>query len=190
MQERRRFLQVLSGSMMAAGVGCTAPTGSGNGGQGGTAATGGSGGSAGSGGDTGSTTTSTTSTSSSTTSSTTTGSGCTDPQGTNVGMPSQYATNGLHKVPGTKILIGRDDGGLFARTSLCTHMGCNLNVQGVLLPAGMHCNCHGGEFDATGKATKAPATGALKAYSLALACDGSLLVDVTKTVTAETRLVT
>lgn len=187
MQERRRFLQVLSGSMMAAGVGCTSPTGNGAGGQGGATGTGGgSGGSAGSGGEVVTSTSSSSSSSASSASST--GGGCTDPQGINVGMPSAYATNGLHKVPGTSVLVGRDDSGLFARSSLCTHQMCNLNTKGVLIPTGIHCNCHGGEFDNIGKATKFPATGALKAYAMAVGCDGSLFVDTSKVVAADVRL--
>lgn len=103
-------------------------------------------------------------------------------------MPSAYATNGLHKVPGTTILIGRDDQGLYARTSLCTHQQCNLNTKGVIISTGIHCNCHGGEFNNVGKATKVPATGSLKAYALALGCDGTLFVDTNTVVGAEVRL--
>jgi cytochrome b6-f complex iron-sulfur subunit len=190
MQERRRFLQVLSGSMVAAGVGCGGSSGGlGGSGQGGnTTDTGGAGGT---GGDTTATTsttsTSTTTDTTSTTTSSTTGT-CGNPPGVNVGMASKYATNGLHKVSGTKVLVGRDDGGLFARSSLCTHQNCDLNTKGVVIATGMHCNCHGGEFDITGKATKSPATGSLKSYALAVGCDGSLFVDTTKTVPADTRL--
>lgn len=188
MQERRRFLQVLSGSMVAAGVGCSGAGGGGTGGDGtGGDGTGGVGGTGGSGGDTGTTTTTASSSSSSGSASSSSGSTCTDPPGVNVGMPSAFSTNGLHKVPGTKVLVGRDDGGLFARSSLCTHMSCDLNTKGVLIASGIHCNCHGGEFDKTGKATKTPATGALKSYAIAAGCDGTLRVDTSKTVPADTR---
>ena len=193
MQERRRFLQVLSGSMMAAGVGCGSNTSEGTGGRGGATGTTGVGGSGGSGGassssSSSSSASSSSSTSSSSSSASSSGTGCVDPAGTNVGMPSAFATNGLHKVPGTLILIGRDDGGLYARTSKCTHQGCDLNTKGAIIASGVHCNCHGGEFDKNGKATKTPATGSLKAYEMALGCDGSLIVNTAKVVTADVRL--
>jgi nitrite reductase/ring-hydroxylating ferredoxin subunit len=94
------------------------------------------------------------------------------------GLPANYATDGLHKVSGTKVLIGRDAGGLYARSSLCTHKSCNLNTQGsILANGGAHCGCHGAEFDANGKATKGPASGSLPSYKLTLECDGNLWVD-------------
>jgi Rieske Fe-S protein len=104
-------------------------------------------------------------------------------------MPSAYATDGLHKVSGTTVLIGRDAGGLFARSSLCTHNSCNLNSQGKLLPGGgMHCNCHGAEYDALGNVTQGPASNPLKSFQLTLECDGNLWVDKTKQVPADQRL--
>ncbi|MFT3765562.1 MAG: Rieske (2Fe-2S) protein [Minicystis sp.] len=192
MNERRRFLQVLGSTVVAASAGC-----GGNGGQG-TGGNGGAGGATGTGGDgtggatssstassTASSTSSTTSSTSSTSSST--GGACA-PTGVNVGMPDKFASDGLHKVTGTKVLIGRDAGGLFARSALCTHQSCNLNTYGTLISTGIHCGCHGAEYDTTGNVTKPPATTALKSYKLTLECDGSLYVDTTTVVPATDRL--
>ena len=103
-------------------------------------------------------------------------------------MPSTYATNGLHKVSGQTVLIGRDDGGLYALSALCTHQSCNLNTKGQIMADGIHCNCHGAEFDNLGNPTQGPASSPLKAYALALGCDGSLLVDKATVVPSSQRL--
>jgi nitrite reductase/ring-hydroxylating ferredoxin subunit len=86
------------------------------------------------------------------------------------------------------VLIGRDANGLFAMTSLCTHQQCNLNSKGVLIATGIHCNCHGAEFDVVGNATKGPAASPLKHYQLTLECDGNLWVDKTKVVPQDQRI--
>lgn len=187
MNERRRFLQVVGGSVIAGGCGGTVATGSGGG-----AGTGGATGGGGAGGEatTSSSSTSSSSSTTSTTTSSSSSSGTTcSPTGVNAGMPSAYTTDGLHKVPGTTVLIGRDAGGLFARSSLCTHQSCNLNSQGKLLSGGgMHCNCHGAEYDALGDVTKGPAPAPLKSFKLTLECDGNLWVDKTTVVPADQRL--
>jgi nitrite reductase/ring-hydroxylating ferredoxin subunit len=104
-------------------------------------------------------------------------------------MPGNYTTNGLHKVTGTKVLLGKDAGGFYARSSLCTHQQCNLNTKGSILSnGGAHCNCHGAEFDANGAATKGPAGSPLKSYKLTLECDGNLWVDTTTQVAADVRI--
>ena len=106
-----------------------------------------------------------------------------------VGIPSDFASTGLHKVGSTTILIGRDNGGLYAMTSLCTHQLCNLNIKGVIMSGGIHCNCHGAEYDNNGTATKGPAVNPLKHYKLSLECDGNLWVDNTVVVPADQRLI-
>lgn len=111
-----------------------------------------------------------------------------NPPGVTAGPPSKFATNGLHKVSGTKVLVGRDGGGLYAMTSLCPHQFCNMNIDGTVKATGIVCTCHNSVFDNNGAVTKGPANKALKHYAMALACDGTLRVDMTKTVDASTRL--
>lgn len=178
MNERRRFLQVLTGAVAAIGANCSA-TGEripgGNGGEGGTGDNGGAGGT-GSG-----------MASSSSSSSSSSGTPCM-PTGTNVGAPSKFATDGLYKLSGSSFLIGRDAGGLYAMTSLCTHQGCNLNSKGVIISGGIHCNCHGAEFDNNGAAVTFPAVNPLKHYQLTLECDGNLWVNSGIVVSSDVRI--
>src|ERR1041384_775976 len=48
-------------------------------------------------------------------------------------------------VEGEGVLIGRDDGGVYAMTATCTHLGCDLSgPDGTIDPDGeIHCGCHG-----------------------------------------------
>ncbi|MEO7331397.1 MAG: Rieske (2Fe-2S) protein [Minicystis sp.] len=112
-----------------------------------------------------------------------------NPPGVTAGLLSKFATDGLHKVTNTKVLIGRDAGGLYALTSLCTHQFCNMNIDGIVKATGITCTCHQSAFDNNGAVLKGPASKALKHYALALACDGTLRADMTHVVDAATRLV-
>ena len=40
-----------------------------------------------------------------------------------IGVPTDYAAMGLHIVTNKGLLIGRDAGGLYALTAICTHEG-------------------------------------------------------------------
>lgn len=185
MNERRRFLQVIYGSAVTMGVGC--------GGAETIYVSGSSGAGTGAGGN----------------SSSSSGPPCMADGGTtgvnhdicasdagtfNVGKPATYATMGLHKVLGTFILIGRDAGGVYALSSLCTHDCCDMNgtIQGqqvgTVLATGIRCNCHDSTFNNAGARIAGPAQDPLDAYQVSLECDGNLYVDTTKVVPATTRL--
>jgi cytochrome b6-f complex iron-sulfur subunit len=118
------------------------------------------------------------------------------PAGLKVGKPSSYTAVGLHIVTNSGVLIGRDAGGLYALTAICTHQQCDMSAvdaqgpYGQILGGGKDivCLCHGSEFGATGTVVHGPASTALRAYPLALGCDGYLYVDKTKHVATTVRL--
>jgi nitrite reductase/ring-hydroxylating ferredoxin subunit len=202
MNDRRRFLHVLGATSAAVafpacgGDTTTGAGATGTGGSGGSSSTTGSGGAGGTGGTGASTGETTTATASSST-----GGGCEmNPVGTAVGVPADFADFGLHKVKGTKVLIGRDGQGLYALTSICPHeffdmdeMYVNQNMQkvdvGVILPGkGILCAVHGSKYDNNGAVVMGPANKPLKAYAMVLGCDGKLYVDKTKQVANTQRL--
>jgi nitrite reductase/ring-hydroxylating ferredoxin subunit len=199
MNDRRRFLHVLGATTAAAalpacgGTDTTAATGTtgagGAGGSGSTATTGGMGGAGGTGASTGDTSSASASASSST------GGGCEmNPVGTAVGVPADFAATGLHIVAGTKVLVGRDDKGLYALTSICPHEFCDMDAKqggqpvGTVTAQGIVCNCHNSKFDNYGAVTKGPANKPLKPFAMALGCDGKLYVDKTTVVSIDQRL--
>jgi len=211
MNERRYFLKVIGGSVVALGAGCGAGTGDGPSGTGaGGSGTGASGAgdatttSAGISSSTGSTSTGSSGSTSGSTSATSSsssvsgsssGGGC-PPAGTKLGQPGDYTGNGLHILAGQKVLIGRDAGGLYALTAICTHLQCNMDgdpqgnplgdPKGTILASGIQCNCHFSQYDNSGAVVTGPAVNPLRAYALALGCDGFLYVD-TATVVANTK---
>ncbi|MFO0756079.1 MAG: Rieske (2Fe-2S) protein [Byssovorax sp.] len=159
MHARRRFLKVVGASAAALAMpACGGVEGSGSGGGGGA-----------------------------TSSSTSTGCGALPP-GFPVGELSHFGVLGTYKINKTTILIGRDEAGLFALSSLCSHLGCDLNAKGTIDAASITCGCHGSKFDPTGHVIGGPATKPLKAYGLALGCDGQLYVDYPNEVPLDQRL--
>ena len=176
MEDRRRFLKVLGGSVLAAGMApfteaCSSGESTGAGGAGAGGAGAGS------------------VSSSSDVSSSSSGPPC--GVGVSVGMPADYAVDGLHKVTmplGSKVLIGHDADGFYALSSVCTHFSCDLNTKGSLLPNGIACNCHFSRFDSLGNVTMGPALKPLPALALSIGCDGTLYVDTKTQVDISVRL--
>jgi nitrite reductase/ring-hydroxylating ferredoxin subunit len=206
MNDRRRFLHVLGATTAAValpacgGTETTSSTGTTGAGGAGASTTSGTGGAGGGG--------ATTSSATGSTSSTGTGGDCgTKPDGVAVGVPADFAADGLHLVPGTKVLVGRDAKGLYALTSVCTHEFCDMDGKmtknnvttqlGTITATGITCNCHGSEFDTLGNAIAGPVLKSemmqnkklpLKAYAMALGCDGKIYVDKTSVVSIDQRL--
>jgi len=86
-----------------------------------------------------------------------------------------------------KIFVCRDEGGLYAMDAACTHIGTDVNF--VDASTGFVCPLHGSKFDFDGKVTLGPATLDLPHYELCTTDSGLLVVDTSKRVTEDTRLV-
>ena len=105
-----------------------------------------------------------------------------------VGELSHFGVLGVYGILKTSVLIGRDEEGLFALSSLCSHLGCDLNTQGTFSETGIVCKCHGSKYDNDGNVVDGPAAKPLKAYGLALGCDDKLYVDFPNEVPLSQRL--
>jgi len=91
--------------------------------------------------------------------------------------------NGLTFVPPAKAWLGRDDGGLYAISAVCPHLGCTV---GRLADTTFQCPCHGSRFDAHGDVLNGPAASPMT--YLAVTIDGEqIFIRPGQTVSPETR---
>jgi cytochrome b6-f complex iron-sulfur subunit len=86
--------------------------------------------------------------------------------------------------PGRSVAVFRDPGGVFAISTVCTHLGCIVKRDA----AGFACPCHGSKFALDGAVTKGPAPKALAWLAVTKSADGSYLVDQSKTVAPGTKV--
>jgi nitrite reductase/ring-hydroxylating ferredoxin subunit len=93
------------------------------------------------------------------------------------GNISAVAVGSLTPIAGQPLVLGRDAGGLYSMSTLCTHQGCNILTMGSVSASGLACNCHGSTYDANGTVTRGPARAPLDHYKVDLASDGSITIE-------------
>jgi cytochrome b6-f complex iron-sulfur subunit len=103
------------------------------------------------------------------------------------GNVSDLPVGTLRALSDAPAYIGRDDGGLYAMTSTCTHEGCDMISSGSVDAAGVHCACHGSDFDANGVVTHGPAKTNLTHFAVDIDSSGNIVVHGGTTVAASTR---
>jgi cytochrome b6-f complex iron-sulfur subunit len=86
--------------------------------------------------------------------------------------------------PGRSVAIVRDAQGVFAVSTICTHLGC------IVKPAadGFHCPCHGSRFGPAGDVVRGPAPKALPWLALTHAGGTTFVVDEGKFVRPGTKV--
>ena len=99
--------------------------------------------------------------------------------------PAEYAEGSVTGVPEARAYIMRDAKGLYAISAICTHLGCTVNKAG----ENYECPCHGSKFNGGGYVLKGPATAPLDRVELSLSGDGKVVIDTSKKVAADARLV-
>jgi cytochrome b6-f complex iron-sulfur subunit len=100
-----------------------------------------------------------------------------------VALPESLADGEPFVPPGRSVALFKDKGGVYAVSTICTHLGCIVKQSA----GGFACPCHGSEFNKDGTVTKGPAPKALP--WLAVTKDGgAFVVDESKVVDAGTRL--
>ncbi len=95
-----------------------------------------------------------------------------------------YAAGSVIPVPESQVWLLRDDEGLYALSSVCTHLGCNIRSSG----DHFECPCHGSMFDLSGTVLQGPAISALRHVELSRSPENLLVIDTTVTVPATQRL--
>ena len=72
----------------------------------------------------------------------------------------------------------RNDEGIYALSTICTHLGCTPNW--LASARKFKCPCHGSGFKSTGINFEGPAPRPLERYRIVLADDGEIIVDKTQ----------
>ena len=104
------------------------------------------------------------------------------------GNKSAVGLNTLVPVPGNAVAIGRDSGGIYAMTLVCTHQGCDIAAQGSVTFNRLHCNCHGSEYNGQGTVLLGPAQRPLDHLLVTDDGTGALTIHGQQVVPANTRL--
>lgn len=119
--------------------------------------------------------------------------GCGTGEPVDAGNASDIADGELKKIEGAQILLGRDAGGIYAMTSLCTHLGCDLTEAGGLIAADfsqIECSSpcgHGSQFNRDGAVAQGPAGAPLRHWKVTVADDGAILVEIGTEVAVDER---
>lgn len=91
-----------------------------------------------------------------------------------VGGPDDFPTGTATFLPEQRLFVFNTEAGFYAISSICTHLGCNVNhVPG----GGFACPCHGSRYDANGQVVHGPAPQPLAWFGLSLSSRGELVVD-------------
>jgi Rieske Fe-S protein len=103
------------------------------------------------------------------------------------GNVSQMADPSLQAISGGPVAVGRDAGGLYALSLICTHAGCDMSSQGQVSKSGIVCLCHGSRFDVNGNVVNGPAQTALEHFEVTVDAAGAITVNASMTVAESTR---
>jgi nitrite reductase/ring-hydroxylating ferredoxin subunit len=87
----------------------------------------------------------------------------------------------------SNIVVARDANGVYGMSAVCTHASCLLDDGSRTIEAGLTCPCHGSAFDGNGAVTAGPARRALQHYAVRIAGDGTITLDGSQPVSADTR---
>jgi cytochrome b6-f complex iron-sulfur subunit len=108
------------------------------------------------------------------------------PSTLDVGAKTDYAQDGITttwmKVP-TKVAIIRNDGKIYAMTTVCTHRGAIIGESADSVS--FTCPRHHAQYDIEGNVTKGPAKVSLSRYAISVDANGHLIVDKSQKFTAD-----
>jgi cytochrome b6-f complex iron-sulfur subunit len=102
-----------------------------------------------------------------------------------VGRPEEFPPDSVTLLPERRVFVFRDAQGFHAISTVCTHLGCNVNHEE---GDGFTCPCHGSTYDERGEVTRGPAAWPLPRFAMSLSRRGELIVDTRRTVDPGFRL--
>ena len=98
--------------------------------------------------------------------------------------PESYPLGSVTPVPQARAWIIRDDLGLYAISSVCTHLGCLVSYDGIQF----ECPCHGSKFDLNGDVLNGPAQSPLVHVELTVSPDNLLVLNTKNAVSTIDRV--
>jgi cytochrome b6-f complex iron-sulfur subunit len=101
-----------------------------------------------------------------------------------VALPDALAPGEPFVPPGRSVAVFRDANGVFALSTICTHLGCIVKKE----VEGFSCPCHGSRFGGDGAVEKGPAPKALAWLAISKNAGGGYIIDESKTVPAGTKV--
>jgi Rieske Fe-S protein len=116
--------------------------------------------------------------------------GCAGSAGPGGPIPAGNVSNtpvGTLNIFDVGVVLGRDAGGLYALSALCTHAACMLVLGQPGSTDALVCPCHGSKFDSDGGVTSGPAVLPLPHFAVDLAADGTIVIQAGTMVDPATR---
>lgn len=104
-------------------------------------------------------------------------------KGFDVKLPESLAPGEAFIPPDRAVAVFRDAEGVYAISTICTHLGCVVKAN----PEGFECPCHGSRFKGDGAVAKGPAPRPLS-WLKVRAADGGFHIDEGKIVPPGTRV--
>ncbi len=99
-----------------------------------------------------------------------------------VGAVGDFPAGARTFIPAAKAWLIRDEGGFFAMSAVCPHLGCTLGEDG----ADFACPCHGSRFNRTGDVTHGPAISPMRFPAVEVAGE-RVIIHPERAVSADTR---
>ncbi|MBI5281389.1 MAG: Rieske 2Fe-2S domain-containing protein [Candidatus Solibacter usitatus] len=100
-----------------------------------------------------------------------------------VALPETLPAGEAFVPPGRAVAVYRDAEGIFAVSTICTHLGCVVKANA----EGFECPCHGSRFHADGTVSRGPAPRALPWLKVQVS-GGVVMVDEGTTVPSGTKV--
>jgi cytochrome b6-f complex iron-sulfur subunit len=98
--------------------------------------------------------------------------------------PADYPAGSATSISEAKAWLFRDEAGLYAVSTVCTHLGCTATYA----DAQFDCPCHGSRFNQAGFVLRGPARLPLPHFQLTLSAEGRVVLNTTVEVPASERL--